>query len=226
MANVRVCVLSDSRLFCESMQRLLGDASEIDVTACCEASLAGVLRRDDPHVALVDAQMAGALPRCAAFSAEGGPSPILVGAPDDDGWAEQALTAGARGIITRTAPTADVLRAVRAVRAGSIWARRRWVDAALTCLAAGRHRPAPGLELHARLSEREREVFRYAAAGLGNKQLAERLYISEATVKVHMTHIFQKLGVNGRAELAAAYHGLIARPRAAEAGTQLVRHES
>jgi DNA-binding NarL/FixJ family response regulator len=112
------------------------------------------------------------------------------------------------------------------VHAGSIWARRRWVDAALTWLAAARHRPAPGLELHARLSEREREVFRYAAAGLGNKQLAERLYISEATVKVHMTHIFQKLGVTGRAELAAAYHGLIARPRTADAGTHLARHES
>ena len=54
-----------------------------------------------------------------------------------------------------------------------------------------------------------REVFRYAAAGLGNKEVAGRLAISEATVKVHLTHIFQKLGVRGRAELAAAFHGVI-----------------
>ena len=59
------------------------------------------------------------------------------------------------------------------------------------------------------LSARERDVFRLAAGGLGNKALAERLAISEATVKVHLTHIFQKLGVRGRSELAAAYHGLL-----------------
>ena len=57
-----------------------------------------------------------------------------------------------------------------------------------------------------RLSRREREVLRHAATGVGNKELAHRLSISEATVKVHLTHIFQKLGVPGRAALAAAYH--------------------
>ena len=53
------------------------------------------------------------------------------------------------------------------------------------------------------------ESLRYAAAGLGNKEVASRLSISEATVKVHLTHIFQKLGLRGRGELAAAYHGLL-----------------
>jgi DNA-binding NarL/FixJ family response regulator len=64
--------------------------------------------------------------------------------------------------------------------------------------------------LEHRLSTRETEVFRHAATGVGNKELADRLAISQATVKVHLTHIFQKLGVQSRAELAAAYHGLIA----------------
>ena len=62
------------------------------------------------------------------------------------------------------------------------------------------------------LSEREREVMRLAAEGMGNREMADRLAISQATVKVHLGHIFQKLGVRGRAELAAAYHGVIRRP--------------
>lgn len=51
-------------------------------------------------------------------------------------------------------------------------------------------------------------MFHHAAMGAGNKQVAKQLAISESTVKVHLTHIFQKLGVSGRAQLAAAYHGL------------------
>jgi len=70
------------------------------------------------------------------------------------------------------------------------------------------------------LSSREKEVLRHAATGLSNKELAERLAISEATVKVHLTHIFQKLGVRGRAELAAVYHGLLT--SASEAGGGIV----
>jgi len=57
------------------------------------------------------------------------------------------------------------------------------------------------------LSRREREIFRHAASGLANKELATQFAIEEATVKAHLTRIFQKLGVRGRAELAAVYHG-------------------
>jgi len=63
--------------------------------------------------------------------------------------------------------------------------------------------------LEHQLSSREREVFRHAATGLSNKELADRLAISRATVKAHLTQIFQKLGVNGRAQLAAVYHGVV-----------------
>ena len=63
--------------------------------------------------------------------------------------------------------------------------------------------------LYALLSHREREVFQHAATGKGNKELAVTLAVSEATIKVHLTRIFQKLGLRGRAELAAADHGLL-----------------
>ena len=63
--------------------------------------------------------------------------------------------------------------------------------------------------LNLRLTGREREVLRLAASGLSNKELADRLAISQGTVKTHLTRIFNKLGVRSRMELAAAYHGII-----------------
>ena len=71
------------------------------------------------------------------------------------------------------------------------------------------------------LSEREREVLVHTATGLSNKELADRLGISEGTVKAHLTSIFQKLGVRGRTELAAAYHGIIPHPIDAAPGRPL-----
>ena len=109
--------------------------------------------------------------------------------------------------MTRSATRSDLLHAIRTVGEGGIWARRRWLNACvLHVVDAFRHRTVAQETLDARLSRREREVLEHAATGVGNKELADRLSISEATVKVHLTHIFQKLGVPGRAALAAAYH--------------------
>jgi DNA-binding NarL/FixJ family response regulator len=101
------------------------------------------------------------------------------------------------------------VKAIRVVRDGQIWARRQVLEARLERLSLS---VAPAIAesgLEERLSQREQEVFRRAATGLSNKELADALVISEATVKAHLTSIFQKLGVRGRSELAAAYHGMI-----------------
>ena len=139
----------------------------------------------------------------------GGGMIVFVGAPNDDAWASAALSAGARGILTREASHDEVLSAIRVVQNQGIWARRRWLNACLLrVVGASRQRQTTRGAWDACLSRREREVLRLAATGVGNKELADRLSISEATVKVHLTHIFQKLGVPGRAALAAAYHGI------------------
>lgn len=132
---------------------------------------------------------------------------IVVGAPDDDRWAALALSDGARGIVTAAGTPEDVLGAIQVVHDGGIWARRRWLNACVRhVVGRSRQRFAAQDLLDKRLSRREREVLRHAATGVGNKELADRLSISEATVKAHLTRIFQKLGVTGRAALAANYH--------------------
>ncbi len=202
MSRVSVTVLTDDRLFSDGLLRILG----------ADATLRIVTMQDAADIILVDGRMDGALHStirmCAAFKRDAGPAVIFVAAPDDDDWALEALAAGARGILLRNATTADMTMAIRMVSDGVIWARRRVISARLDHLDGSGTRAADRT-LEKRLSIREREVFRQAATGLGNKQLARRLDISEATVKVHLTHIFQKLGVRGRAELAAAYHGIL-----------------
>ena len=132
---------------------------------------------------------------------------IFVGAPEDDRWAALALSAGARGIVPAASMHEDVLKAIDVVSEGGIWARRRWLNACVRhVVGIARQRLATQDVLHKRLSDREREVLRLAVTGAGNKEVADRLAISQATVKVHLTRIFQKLGVTGRTALAVTYH--------------------
>jgi DNA-binding NarL/FixJ family response regulator len=134
----------------------------------------------------------------------------MIAVPREGDTAVDALTAGARGIVYKKEPLSDVAKAVAAVGKGLVWAPRHIVVAAWTRTRSRAAHPETAADpnVAGRLSDREREVFRYAATGLGNRELADRLSISEATVKVHLTHIFQKLGVHSRGALAAAYFGI------------------
>jgi len=229
MVSVRIAVLSDDRLFCEGLLGIIGaEASFITVGYEEGASLRPASHAARAHVLVVDSRMPGARGLCAARGRDGGPAVILVAAPDDESWAVESLAAGARGILTKSARAENLVKALRVVYEGQIWARRevlaRWIER-----LAGEHSPDPSSARRAGesalkqgLSVREKEVFRHAATGLGNKELADRLAISQATVKVHLTHIFQKLGLRGRAELAAAYHGL-ATPEAGSSLGMVVR---
>lgn len=199
-AAMHVAVVSDDRLFADGLMHIIAaDDSAVVVESAIDAD-----------VALVDGRTDRAFAYCAELVGEYGPSVVFVAAPDDDDWASAALDSGARGILVKSSSADDLMTAIRAVYAGLIWARRRVLAARIDYLTGATvQRRSAELVLERRLSAREREVFRYAAAGLGNKELAGRLAISEATVKVHLTHIFQKLGLRGRAELAAAFHGVI-----------------
>ena len=161
------------------------------------------------HIVILDARASGAIGLCEALSTNPATLVLIVGAADDDAWAQRALEAGARGLLTDERATQDFAKALEVVAAGGLWARRRWIAASLTRLAAALRDPASGFET---LLSREREVCRCAVLGFSNKEVATRLDISEATVKAHLGHIFQKLGVQKRGQLAAAYHGFLAIP--------------
>jgi DNA-binding NarL/FixJ family response regulator len=130
----------------------------------------------------------------------------LLATPDDANFVREALCAGARGVLAKSARVKDLVKAVRIVYEGQIWAPRQvlsnWLEELLGVTAFH-------ATLDQRLSWREREICQCAATGLANKEVADRLTISEATVKAHLTHIFRKLGIRRRSQLAAAYYGMI-----------------
>lgn len=206
-----IAILSDDRMYCDGLAAFLLERPTVVVHCYCpasELSLADLGRAHD--ILVIDARYPSGVwsaPRSILNPAV----VIFVGASEDDAWATAALTAGARGILTRTSGRDDLFKAIDVIRHGGIWARRRWLNACLqSVVGSSRHQIATQDTLDSRLSRREREVLLHAATGMGNKELADRLSISEATVKVHLTHIFQKLGVPGRAALAASYHQLAA----------------
>ncbi|MBV9050457.1 MAG: response regulator transcription factor, partial [Solirubrobacterales bacterium] len=126
-----------------------------------------------------------------ALAAEGVPAQVLVLTTyDSDTDVRPAIEAGATGYLLKDAPREELLRAVRAAAHG---------ESVLSPAVASRlidHVRAPAED---QLSEREREVLELIARGATNRAAAERLFISEATVKTHLLHVYSKLGVKDRA---------------------------
>jgi two-component system, NarL family, response regulator YdfI len=140
-----------------------------------------------------------------ASEAEGGPAIVLLADSLTGAFAREAIHAGARAVISRDSSAEEIVAAISAAAAGLVI-----VDAAVFDAAVGVPVPANGVAGSVRgvgdasvataLSPREIEVLRMMAEGLGNKEIAWRLKISEHTVKYHISSIFTKLDVSSRTE--------------------------
>jgi DNA-binding NarL/FixJ family response regulator len=121
-----------------------------------------------------------------------------------DEYVYEALKAGASGFVLKDDPPEQLIAAVRIVAAG---------DALLSPAITKRvikqftriSRPAPPKELE-ELTAREHEILRLIASGLSNSDIGKQLYISETTVKTHVTHILQKLGLHDRVQAIVLAH--------------------
>ena len=119
---------------------------------------------------------------------------------DLDDYVVDALRAGASGFLLKDAPPAELVHAIRVIASGdallSPSVTRRLLDRVVPRLAGLQ---VPGARLDA-LTGREREVLRLVAQGLSNAEIAERLFVSEATVKTHVSHILSKLELRDRVQ--------------------------
>ncbi|WP_333736580.1 response regulator transcription factor [Streptomyces sp. IBSBF 2806] len=164
----------------------------------------------DPDVILMDLRMpgGGGVDAIRELTRRGARAKILVLTTyDTDSDTLPAIEAGATGYLLKDAPRDELFTAVRAAAEG----RTVLSPAVATRLVSAVRAPrTPAAEP---LSAREREVLALVARGTSNREIARELFISEATVKTHLTHLYAKLGVNDRAAaVAAAYErGILGR---------------
>ncbi|MFD4757974.1 response regulator [Streptomyces sp. NPDC058439] len=164
--------------------------------------VAGVelVARLDPDVVLMDLRMAGGggVAAIAELTGRGARAKVLVLTTyDTDSDTLPAIEAGATGYLLKDAPREELFTAVRAAADG-----RTVLSPAVASRLVSRVRTpvAPGREA---LSARERDVLELVAKGTSNREIAAELFISEATVKTHLTHVFAKLGAKDRAAAVA-----------------------
>jgi DNA-binding NarL/FixJ family response regulator len=210
-------IADDQRVVREGLTLLLGLLPGIEVVGAAadgEAALAQVARLR-PDVVLMDLRM----PRCDGVEATrrlqalaAAPKVIALTTYADDRSLVEALKAGARGFLTKDAGANEILEAIQAVIRGDAAidpaVQRYLVDA----VARGGLTGSASSALPDGLSPRESEVLTLIAEGLNNAEIADRLVLSEATVKSHINHLFAKTGVRDRAQAVTyAYrHGLAA----------------
>ncbi|MBO0706971.1 MAG: response regulator transcription factor [Candidatus Dormibacteraeota bacterium] len=217
-----VVVADDQTVVREGLVTLLGLLPGIQVVGAAADGDAAVrlVAERHPDVVLMDLRMPGvdgveATRRIHALHPR--TQVIVLTTYDDDQSILGAIQAGARGYLTKDAGAREIQDAVETVRRGETLLEPRVQARLLTALAgaappgpeAGAE-PDPGKGPFDTLTPREREVLRLIAQGLTNQEIAERLFVSEATVKTHINNLFSKLGVRDRAQAVAyAYrHGL------------------
>jgi DNA-binding NarL/FixJ family response regulator len=210
---IRVLIADDQTVVREGLVMLLGLSPGIEVVAAAAdgEEAAQLAHRHRPDVVLMDLRM----PRCDGVAAT---RRILDDLPDtrvivlttyaDDDSVFAALEAGARGYLTKDATAAQIQHAIRVVVAGEALldpsVQRRLLERSLRGAPPVAAPSAPD-----NLTQREAEVLREIATGHSNREIAERLSISEATVKTHVNNIFSKAGLRDRAQAVvyAIRHG-------------------
>jgi DNA-binding NarL/FixJ family response regulator len=202
--TIRVLVADDQSMVRAGFRMLLAGEEDIDVVgeACNGIEAVDKAARLRPSVVLMDIRMPeldGLQATRRILAADPGARILILTTFDLDEYIYEALSAGASGFVLKDDPPEQLITAVRTVAAGdallSPTITRRVIEK-FACIP----RPAPPREF-GELTAREKDVFRLIAEGLSNSEIGEALYISDTTVKTHVTHILQKLNLRDRVQI-------------------------
>jgi two-component system, NarL family, nitrate/nitrite response regulator NarL len=190
MSNVLLC--ADEPILAEGLRRILDNVPGLDLVACCPRleDLREQIELHQPDILLVDMTSDVTFAVLSGLREAVSTSRIVL-------WvhaistelALQSMSLGVRGILRRTLPVETLVRCLLRVNEGELWFEKALTDSIMTARSYS-------------LTRREGQLVALLSQGLKNKEIATALSISEGTVKVYMSRLFQKLGVKDRFELA------------------------
>jgi DNA-binding NarL/FixJ family response regulator len=206
--SIRVLLVDDQPLLRMGFRMILEAEPDLDVVGEAGDGRAGIAMASavQPDVVLMDIRMpdVDGIEATRAIASAGAPPRILILTTFDvDAYVYDGLRAGASGFLLKDAPPADLLNAIRTVARGDAvlapTATRRLIDRFVPLLPDEERQARREAVLEA-LTAREGEVFALLAAGSSNREIADELFLSEGTVKIHVGHVLAKLGVRDRVQ--------------------------
>lgn len=216
---IRTLIADDQALVRSGFRMILEARPDIEVVAEAEngAEAVELARRLDPDVILMDVRMPklDGVEATRRLSAAGVRARVVILTTFDlDEYVHEALRAGASGFLLKDVQPAQLVDAVRIIAGGDALlaptVTRRLLDRFAESLPDGR--PPPSLET---LTTRELEILQAVASGLSNAEIAEKLVVTEATVKSHVSNVLRKLQLRDRVQaVVVAYDAGLVRPNA------------
>jgi len=214
MYEIKVGIVDDHSIMRQGLRVMLDREPDLQVVgdADGERSAITMVTQATPDVVLMDLKLTidggcEGLDLCAKVADRFPESRILVLTTFADEWlVREAIRQGAKGYVVKDVDLTELIRAIRAVYRGESAFDSRSASAVVSWL-----RREPDTEATAQITPREREILALLARGLSNVAIGKRLYISDTTVKFHVTNLMHKLGARRRAEAvyAASKLGLI-----------------
>jgi DNA-binding NarL/FixJ family response regulator len=202
---IRVLIADDDALVREGLRVILqvDKAFEVVAVVADGAQAVDACRRREVDVALLDIRMPvkDGLAAAAEIARDTRTRALILTTFDDDETIAGALRSGARGYLLKSSPPERIKDAIRLVAGGGTVLQDAALDKVRDRLAA----PRPGSIDESLFTERELAVIKAIAEGLSNREIAEKLFMSEGTVKNHVSAILEKTGLDHRTQIAIYY---------------------
>jgi DNA-binding NarL/FixJ family response regulator len=215
MKPIRVLLCDDQALVRSGFRMILDARPDLEVVGEAEHGLQAVeqTRSLEPDVVLMDVRMPNldGIGATQEIVSSGSRARVLILTTfDPDEYVYEAIRAGASGFLLKDVEPEELVDAIRVVAAGNALLGATVTTRLLERFGQAAAATAPSLE---ELTERELEILRLVAEGLTNAEIAERLVVSETTVKTHVSSVLRKLGVRDRVQaVIAAYESGLVRP--------------
>jgi len=210
---MKVIICDDQAIVRDGLEMLLKLEPDIDVVGTAEdgATAVEMVAKEKPDLVLMDLKMPvmNGVEATRQIRAKYPEVKVLVLTTyDDDEWVFDAIQAGAAGYLLKDTPRDEVVKVIRGTVSGKVYLDPSVAGKVLEQVSG--HQTQPATLITSKLTEREIEILRLLANGLNNKDISERLFLSEGTVRNHVSTILSKLGVSDRTQAAviALQHGL------------------